>query len=39
MYRTVRLEQTSLKTVTGSSGETQASAEAGETADTRGMKI
>jgi len=39
MYRKVRLEQTVSKTVTGSSGETQVSAEAGGTADTKAMKI
>jgi len=39
MYRTVRVEQTVFKTVTGSSGETQVSAEAGGTADTQTMKV
>jgi len=39
MYRTVRLEQTVFKTVTGSSGETQGSAEAGGTADTQTMEV
>ena len=39
MYRTVRFEQKVFMTVTGSSGETQVSEEAGGTADTKTMKF
>jgi hypothetical protein len=39
MYRTVPLEQTSYKTVTGSSGETQVCAEEGGTADKQALKF